>query len=61
MEAGHYPGQEAVSDFGMAFSWKIGTLHKSKGCLSLTKTADIFPFLWYTVENIGRRQVYEFY
>lgn len=39
----------------------MGILHKSDSLLSLTKIADIFYFLWYTVENIGRRQGYEFY
>ena len=39
----------------------MGRLHKSYPLLSLSKNADIFCFLWYTVKNIGRRQVYEFY
>ena len=39
----------------------MGTLHKSYGFLSLLQTADIFVFLCYTVENISRRQVHEFY
>ena len=37
----------------------MGRLHKSGAFLSPTKTADIFPFLCYTVKNIGRRKTYE--
>lgn len=39
----------------------MGRLHKSGALLSLAKRADNFCILWYTVENMGRRQAYELY
>jgi len=39
----------------------LSTLHKSAPFLFLPEQADIFYFLCYTVENIHRRQAYEYY